>query len=46
MYVYMYTVQSKDSRTEFFTAILPTPSTEPRLNYVVQTVSHKSANWR
>jgi len=30
----------------FFTAFLPMPSTGPRLNYVVETVSHKSANWR
>ena len=30
----------------FFTAFLPTPSTGPRLNYVVETVSHNSANWR
>jgi len=41
-----YTLRSKGSRTEFFTAILPTPSTGPQLNYVVETVSHKSANWR
>jgi hypothetical protein len=40
-----YTVRSKGSRTEFFTAFLPTPSTGPWLNYVVETVSHKSANW-
>jgi len=46
MYVCMYTVLFKDSRTEFFTAFLPTPSTGPRLNYVVETVSIKSANWR
>jgi len=41
-----YTVRSKGSRTEFFTAFLPMPSTGPRLNYIVETVSHKSANWR
>jgi hypothetical protein len=40
------TVRSKGYRTEFFTAFLPTPSTWPRLNYVAETVSHKSANWR
>ena len=41
-----YPVRSKGSRTEFFTAFLPLPSTGTRLNYVVETVSHKSANWR
>jgi len=40
----LYTVKSKGSRTEFFTAFLPTPSTGPRLNYVVETVSHNNAN--
>jgi hypothetical protein len=35
-------VQSKGSQTEFFTAFLPTPSTGLRLNYVIETVSHKS----
>jgi hypothetical protein len=42
---FTYTVRSKGSGTEFFTAFLPTPSTGPRLNYVVKTVSHTSANW-
>ena len=32
----MYKVQSKGSRTEFFTAFLPTPSTGPPSNYVVE----------
>ena len=41
-----YTVWSKVSRTEFFTTFLPMPSTRLWLNYVVKTVSHKSANWR
>jgi len=41
-----YTVRSKGSWTEFFTVFLPTPSAGPRMNYVVETVSHKSANWR
>jgi hypothetical protein len=41
-----YTVQSKYSQTEFLTAFLLTPSTGLRLNYVVETVPHKSANWR
>ena len=36
-----HTVRSKGSRTEFFTAFLPTPSTGPKLDYVVETVSHK-----
>jgi hypothetical protein len=29
----------------FFTTFLATPSTGPWLNYVVETISHKSANW-
>jgi hypothetical protein len=37
----MYTMRSRSSRTEFFTAFLPTPSTGPRLNYVVETASFK-----
>ena len=41
-----YTVLSKGSRTEFFTAFLPKPPTGPRLNYVVEAISHKSTNWR
>jgi len=41
-----YTVRSKVSHIEFFTTFLPTASTGPRLNYVIETVSHKSANWR
>ena len=40
-----YTVWSKGSRTKFFTTFLPTPSTGLRLNYIVEMVSHKSANW-
>jgi hypothetical protein len=46
MCLYMYTGRSKGSRTEFFTVFLATLSTGPRLNYVVETVSHKSSNWR
>jgi len=30
----------------FFTAFLPMPFTGPRVNYVVETVSHKNSNWR
>jgi len=41
-----YTVKSRVFRTEFFTAFLPMPFTGQRLNYVVETVSHKSTNWR
>ena len=32
-------MRSRCFQAEFFTAFLPTPSNEPRLNYVVQTVS-------
>jgi len=39
-------VQSIGSRTEIFTTFLSTPSAGPRLNYVVETIFHKSANWR
>jgi hypothetical protein len=40
-----YTVRSKGSRTEFFTAFLPTTSNGLRFNHVVETVSHKSVHW-
>jgi len=45
-YTHTYTLRSKGSWTEFFYPFTTTPSTGPRLNYVVETVSHKSANWR
>ena len=35
---YSYTVRSRCSQTEFFTAFLPTSSIGPRLNYAVETV--------
>jgi hypothetical protein len=41
-----YTARSRSSRAEFFTAFLSTSSTGPPSNYVVETVSRKSANWR